>query len=166
MSSIDHLNCKTEMFRVEEHLDLLSAQYLIQCLEPESACNNITRIETPPRMKKKTLYTKHHLTIRPLLSDKKQKSLQAARTEFIRNSLKQVGPNRVLGYRPPPISNEETTLPRHWRTVLSQLRSGNCQLIDDYKKKTRERSRHHATNPEQTCRMSSTCSIVQLTRPT
>ena len=78
MSSIDHLHCETEMLPREEHLNLLSAQYLIQCLEPDSACNNITRMDTPPRMKNQTLYTKHHRTIRPLLSDTKQKSLQAA----------------------------------------------------------------------------------------
>ena len=39
MSSIDHLHCETELIHVEEHLNLLSAQYLIQCLEPDSACN-------------------------------------------------------------------------------------------------------------------------------
>ena len=95
MSSIDHLHCETEMLRVEEHLNLQSAQYLIQCLEPDSACNNITRIDTPPRMTKRTLYTMHHRTIRPLLSvsDTKQKSLHAAHTEFVRSSLNQVGPN-------------------------------------------------------------------------
>ena len=86
MSSIDHFHCETEMLLVEEHHNL-SAQYLIHCLEPDSACNNITRMDTPPRMKKETLYTKYHRTIRPLLSDTKQKSLQAAHTEFVRNSL-------------------------------------------------------------------------------
>ena len=167
MSSIDHLHCETEMLHVEEHLNLLSVKYLIQCLEPDSTCNNITRMDTPPRMKKQTLYTKHHRTVRPLLSDTKQKSLQAAHTEFVQNSLIQVGPIRVLGYRPPPINNEEATLPRHQRTVLSQLRSRYGQLINDYKKRTkRERSRHHATNEVQTCRMSPTCSLVQITRPT
>ena len=152
MSSIDHLHCETEMLCVEEHFNPLSVQYQIQCLEPDSACNNITRMDTPLRMKK---------TIQPLLSDTKQKSLQAAHTEFVGNSLIQVSTNRVLGYRPPPI-NEEAILPRHQRTVLSQLRSGHCQLINNYKK----RSRHHATNAEQTCRMSITCSLVQLTRQT
>ena len=137
MSSIDHLHCETEMLRVEEHLNLLSAQYLIQCLEPDSACNNITRMNIPPRLKKQTLYTKHHRTIRPLLSDTKQKSLQAAHTEFVRNLLIQVGPNRELGYRSPRINNEEAILPRHQGTVLSQLRSGHCQLIKDYKKRTK-----------------------------
>ena len=136
MSSIDHLYCETDMLRVEEHLNLLSVQYLIQCLESVSACN-ITRLDNPLRMKKQTLYTKHHRTIRPLLSDTKQKALQAANTEFVRNSLIQVGPNRVLGYRPPPINNEEAIFPRHQRTVLSQLRSGHCQLVNDYKKRTK-----------------------------
>ena len=125
------------MLRVEEPLNLLSAQHLVQCLEPDSACNNITWIDTPPKMKKQTLYTKHLRTIRTLLSDTKQKLLQAAHTEFVRNSLIQVCPNRVLGYRPPSINKEEAILPRHQRTVLSLLRSGHCQLINDYKKRTK-----------------------------
>ena len=124
------------MLRVEEHLNLLSVLYPIPCLEPDSACKNITRVDTPPKMKKQTLYTEQQRTIWPLLSDTKQKSLQAAYTEFVRNSLIQVGPNRVLGYRPSPI-NEEAILPRHQRTVLSQLRSGHCQLINDYEKRTK-----------------------------
>ena len=39
--------------------------------------------------------------------------------------------------RPTPINNEEAILPRHQRTVLSQLRSGHCQLINNYKKRTK-----------------------------
>ena len=155
MSSIDHLHCETEMLRVEEHFNPLSVQYLIQCLEPDSACNNITRMDTPLRMKK---------TIRPLLSDTKQKSLQAAHTEFVGNSLIQVSTNRVLGYRPPPI-NEEAILPRHQRTVLSQLRSGHCQL-NNYKKRTKRAESSSCNEWEQTCKMSPTCSLVQLTRQT
>ena len=138
MSSIDNLHCETEMFRVEEHLKILSAQYLIQCLEPDCTCNNFTRMDIPPRIKKQTLYTKYHQTIRSLLSDIKPKSLQATHTEFIRNSLNQVGPNRVLGYRPPQINNEEAILPGHQRTVLLLLRFRHCQLINDYKKSTKK----------------------------
>ena len=35
MSSIDHLHTEAEMLKVREHLELLSAQYLARCLEPD-----------------------------------------------------------------------------------------------------------------------------------
>ena len=40
---------------------------------------------------------------------------------------------RVLKKRPPPISDEEQRLNRRQRCTLSQLRSGHCHLLQDYK---------------------------------
>ena len=39
MSSIDHLHNETEMLTVKQHSDLLSAQYLVQCLDPDHVCH-------------------------------------------------------------------------------------------------------------------------------
>ena len=36
MFSIDHLHVEAEMLKVKEHSDLLSAQYLTRCMEPEN----------------------------------------------------------------------------------------------------------------------------------
>ena len=48
MSSIDHLH-------VEDHLDILSAQYLVQCLDTENICHHITKMDLSPReMKEKS----------------------------------------------------------------------------------------------------------------
>ena len=44
MSSIDHLHCEAQMLKVTEHSDLLSAQYLVKCLDHENACHNITTL--------------------------------------------------------------------------------------------------------------------------
>ena len=40
MSSIDHLHSETEMLQVEDHLNVLSVQYLAHCLDTE---NHITK---------------------------------------------------------------------------------------------------------------------------
>ena len=40
MSSIYHLHSATKMLRVEDHLNLLSAQYLIHCLDTENVCHH------------------------------------------------------------------------------------------------------------------------------
>ena len=42
MSSIDHLHSETKMIQVDDHLNLLSAQYLVHCLDTEHVCHYIT----------------------------------------------------------------------------------------------------------------------------
>ena len=49
MSSIDHVLSKTKMLQVEDHLNLLSTQYLVQCLDLENICHHITTVDHPPR---------------------------------------------------------------------------------------------------------------------
>ena len=41
MSSIDHLHGETKMLLVEDHLSLLSAQYLVHCLDTENVCHHV-----------------------------------------------------------------------------------------------------------------------------
>ena len=133
MSSIDHLHCEAQMLKVTEHSDLLSAQYLVKCLDHENVCHNITTLDQPPRMMKHTLYSKHHTTIAPLLADTTKESLKAVHTAAVSKSRRKQTVNRVLRDRPPDISETETSLRRPQRTTLSQLRSGHCHLLNSYK---------------------------------
>ena len=133
MSSIDHLHCETQMLKVTEHSDLLSAQYLVKCLDHENVCHNITTLDQPPHMMKRTLYSKHHTTIAPLLADTTKDSLKAVHTAAVSKSRRKQTVNRVLRDRPPDISKTETSLRRPQRTTLSQLRSGHCHLLNSYK---------------------------------
>ena len=132
MSSIDHLHNETEMLTVKQHSDLLSAQYLVQCLDPDHVCHNITTMDVPPRQMKHTLHTRHYPTVQPLLAATKKETLQAVHTEAVTRAINSQQPNRVLHNRPPPISLEEDTLRRPQRTTLSQLRSGHCRLLNSY----------------------------------
>ena len=132
MSSIDHLHNETEMLTVKQHSDLLSAQYLVQCLDPDHVCLNITTMDVPPRQMKHTLHTRHYPTVQPLLAATKKETLQAVHTEAVTRAINSQQPNRVLHNRPPPISLEEDTLRRPQRTTLSQLRSGHCRLLNSY----------------------------------
>ena len=102
MSSIDHLHNETEMLTVKQHSDLLPAQYLVQCLDPDHLCHNITTMDDPPRQMKHTLQTRHYPTVQPLLAATKEETLQAVHTRAINSQQ----PNRVLRNRPPPISSE------------------------------------------------------------
>ena len=62
MSSIDHLHSETKMLLVEDHLNLLSVQYLIHCLDTVNVCHHITTMDHPPREMKETLFTRHNQT--------------------------------------------------------------------------------------------------------
>ena len=63
MSSIDHLHSETKMLQVGDHLSLLSAQYLVQCLDRENVCHHITTMDRPPREMKKTIFIRHYQTV-------------------------------------------------------------------------------------------------------
>ena len=65
MSSIDHLHSATGMIQVEDHLNLLSAQYLVHCLDTENVCHHITKMDQPPREMKETIFTRHNQTVLP-----------------------------------------------------------------------------------------------------
>ena len=76
MSSIDHLYSETNMLSVEGHLNLLSAQYLVRCLDTENVCHNITTLDHQPREMKETLFTMHNQTVLPLQTRTKHPSRQ------------------------------------------------------------------------------------------
>ena len=40
MSSIDHLHSETKMLLVKDHLNLISAQYLVHCLDTDNVCHH------------------------------------------------------------------------------------------------------------------------------
>ena len=42
MASNDHLHQESLTLKVKEHLDIISAQYLVNCLEKGHVCHNIT----------------------------------------------------------------------------------------------------------------------------
>ena len=127
------LRISTGALKVTEHSDLLSAQYLVKCLDHENVCYNITTLDQPQRMMKHTLYSKHHTTIAPLLADTTKESLKAVHTAAVFKSRRKQTVNRVLRDRPPDISETETSLRRPQRTTLSQLHLDHCHLLNSYK---------------------------------
>ena len=94
MSSIDHLRSVTKMILVKDHLNLLSAQYLVHCLDTENVCHHITTVDHPPREMKETLFTRHNQTVVPLLANTKQASLQAVHTSFVNTAIDNMTDNR------------------------------------------------------------------------
>ena len=107
MSSIDHIHSETKMLQVEDHLNLLSAQYLVQCLDTENVCHHITKMDLPPREMKETIFTRHYQTVLPLLANNRKDTLQALHTSFVNTTIGNMKDNRVLNSRPPSINDEE-----------------------------------------------------------
>ena len=55
--SIDHVHSETKMLQVEDHINLLCAQYLVQCLTLENVCHHITTMDQPTGQMTETICT-------------------------------------------------------------------------------------------------------------
>ena len=108
MSSVDHLHAEANMLKVKEHSELLSAQYLARCLEPENVKFTITTREPPKRMMKETLFTRHRSAVEPRMITKDRKTtFQAIHTMAVNQAVTSLGRNVVLDDRPPAINISE-----------------------------------------------------------
>ena len=133
MVSIDHLHQESLTLRVKNHSDMLSAQYLVDCREEDHVSHSIIIQEPRPRPMKETLPSRHHSTVLPRLGSSRMDTHQNLHTHAVDSAIQLQGHNRVLKKRPPQISEEEQRLNRKQRCTLSQLRSGHCHLLQDYK---------------------------------
>ena len=138
MSSIDHIHSETEMLQVQYHLNLLSAQYLVQCLDTENVCHPITNMDHPPKKMKETNFSRHNQTVLPLLANNKKDTLMHFTPHLSAIDIDNIKYNRVLNNRHPPINDEETLLSRRQREIISQLRSGHCKLLNSNQKRLKE----------------------------
>ena len=129
MASIDHLYQESLTLRVKDRSYMLSVQYLVNCLGEDHVCHGITIQEPRPRPMKENLYSRHHSTVLLRLGSNRMESLQNLHTHAVDSAIQLQGINRVPKKRPPPISDEE----QRQRCTLSQLRSGHCHLLQDYK---------------------------------
>ena len=133
MSSVDHLHAEANVLKVSEHSELLSAQYLARCLEPDNVNNSITTRDTTKRRMKETLFTRHRNTVEPMMIAKDRKAtLQAIHTKAVNQGVSSQRRNVVLDDRPSLINISEKELTRKERTTVAQLRSGHCRLLGSY----------------------------------
>ena len=59
-------------------------------------------------------------------------TIQSLHSEAVDRAVASTPNNGVLGAPPPPVAVEELSLPRRYRTTLSQLRSGYCSALSSY----------------------------------
>ena len=113
--------------------DMLTVQYLAHCLEEDHVSHGITTQESRPGPMKETLHSRNQSTVLPRLGASRKDSIQNLHTHAVDSSIQLLGNNRVLMKRPSPIADEQQRLNWRSRCTLSQLRSGHCHLLQDYK---------------------------------
>ena len=144
LASVDHLHTETHILPVENHLNLLSAQYLARALNPSHPSHSQVSNPPPPghRKMKETLRSKCWSSVEPFLENgivpagRSKEVLKSIHVQAISDTVDAFSPNRVLGAIPPPIHPSESSLPRATRVILSQLRSGHCVKLNDYRHRT------------------------------
>ena len=112
---------------------MLSAQYLVNCMEEDHVSHGITIQERRPRPMKETIHSRHHSTVHPRLGSNRMENHQNLHTHVVDSAIQPKRNYGVLKMRPTPISDEEQRLNRMQRCTLSQLRSGHCHRLQDYK---------------------------------
>ena len=91
MTSIDHLHQESLTLKVKDHSDMLSAQYLVNCLKEDHVCHGITTQEPRPKPLKETLHSRHHSTVLPRLGASRKESLPNLHTNLVDSVTKLLG---------------------------------------------------------------------------
>ena len=139
-ASKEHLHHKTQTLPVDDHLDLLSRQFLAKANVASHPSNAVVSSSSGPRAIRQTLASKHDAAVAPfkcngfIPRDSISNVIKDLHTAVVAVSINRLdgNPNRVLGSRPPFVDESEDYLPRAWRSTLCQLRSGFCRCLKTY----------------------------------
>ena len=110
---------------------MLLAQYLVNGLEENHVCHGITTQEQRPGPTKKALQSRHHSSVLPRLGSSRIESHKLHRCD--RFSYSAPRKQQSTEGASIPILDEEQRLNQRQRCTLSQLRSGHCHIVQDYK---------------------------------
>ena len=138
-ASFAHIHNEALELPVENHMRLISAQFLARALQTNHPSHHHVKQDQGRRPMKQTLQSKVLDDVRPYLDADGnvapgdfQRVKTAIHTDIVATTIGQLGSSRVLNARPPPIAKSETSLPRLVRTTLSQLRSGFCARLRSF----------------------------------
>ena len=139
MASQSHLHAETCLLPVSDHLRMLSAQFLASCSRASHPSYNIISAPDGLRSMKQTLQSAHRDSVADFLTngalppEAYNSVKEIIHASFVEESLQVQDDNPLLQRRPYPVHPSESRLPRSYRSTLSQLRSGHCNLLNDYK---------------------------------
>ena len=117
---------------------MLSEQSLVSALRPNHPSHATVTAPVGPRHMKNTLSSKHLNSVAPRLSNgitdpaEYRSILKAIHTDTVSGVVSSFGRSRVLDGPRPELSPSERLLSRAERSALAQLRTGECQLLNDF----------------------------------
>ena len=138
MSSIDHLHSETTTLPLQHSLALRCQQFLAGALRTDHPSHAVVSAYSGPRSMKYTLQSRFLPSIGHLVQDGSiphadyPAALRDLHTRAVADSVSSMGPNRVLGVRPPLVDPSELELGRAQRTSLAQLRSGHSSRLNSF----------------------------------
>ena len=138
MASEDHLHSETKMLPVRDHLSMLSAQYLASASRPDHPANEPVSRPARRRDKKKTLQSKFKDDVAPHLINGSLSHgtyplfTKAIHTKYVSQAISAQDNHPLLNQPTPTVNSTEKSLPRHYRSTLSQLCSGHCANLANY----------------------------------
>ena len=119
---------------------MLAAQHLAKTLVSSHPSHAVVTAPHGPRDMKETLSHKHFPTVQQYLVDGVMRpedckeALKDIHTKSVAATIASLtSVNDVLGEIPPIVADSEKSLNPLQRRTLSQLRSGSCKLLNDYK---------------------------------
>ena len=142
MASQSHLHNESKMLSVQEHLNMLSAQFLASALRVDHPAHEPVSRPAQRRDKKKSLQSRFlnhvapHLINGSLPRGAFPATKSAIHTDFVSQSIASHGNHPLLNVPAPAIHSSESRLPRSHRSTLSQLRSGHCAKLQSYLHRT------------------------------
>jgi hypothetical protein len=129
---------------VAEHLSMLCAQFLANCLRPSHPSQEVVLIPPGPRTNasgrpmKETLSSRFIAAVSPFLEGGTGTELnykhvkESVQTASVRASIVSLKPNPVLGVKAPEVHESELWLSRIHQTTLTQLCSSKCASLKTY----------------------------------
>ena len=122
------------MLSVKQHNELLTQQFLLACHDPRHSNFEVVNREMPLRCIRSDLRSfsdrvTPHIP-NPINPTSLRSAMKTIHTNSVSTATSHSNVNRVLGTRPPKVDKSEETLPR---ATLAQLRSGFCNLLQNYR---------------------------------
>lgn len=138
MTHQDHLHQEAKILPIRDHTEMMAKQHILRCHLPTHPNFDITQQESPPRHIRRSAFRKYkdeitqHIPTTGQTSRTLQRGITNIHTHTVNNSIQSYLPNRVLNGPPPPVREDEESLPRCTRATLAQLRSGWCKILNSY----------------------------------
>ena len=130
---IDHLHEETRVLPLAQHMNMTGVQFFAGTANPEHPCH---RLQAPLQTRRSLHNTpaSHYNTLLSNIPPKPDNisTRKHVHTTFTEQALTRYKHNSLLGSHPPPVAEEESSLPRVDRVHLSRLRCGHHPALLSY----------------------------------